>query len=292
MLAHSSNIKKLAFTGYSMSGDIGPAAINGLSTWFITHPQLQADMFADYFASKNAYHEPLPLDFLYDKNNLNKPFHILELHSAIKNSKNTTPGADHITAIFFKNLDQDHMKGLKDFGFFQLLKSRCFSKIYLSDVSEHIIKNDDALSHLSEYLVKVRYIKPCAMSFKNLIPGDNIYVYVEKEKIYKVCFSTHSSLSEVRDLVHYLKPKNIYPNVVHNQTVEEILDLINAASPQDSSSLDLNFETPLGILKRTLSIVMTSGKSNHAYCSGQGTRNDCQLIQKEVPPFLQLYRLE
>ncbi|GFX08249.1 probable RNA-directed DNA polymerase from transposon BS [Trichonephila clavipes] len=78
-----------------------------LNNRFITHPQLQADLFADYFASKNAYHEPLPLDFLYDKNNLlNKPFHILELHSAIKNSKNTTPGADHVTAIFFKNLDQ------------------------------------------------------------------------------------------------------------------------------------------------------------------------------------------
>ncbi|GFS76168.1 putative RNA-directed DNA polymerase from transposon X-element [Trichonephila clavipes] len=78
-----------------------------LNNRFITHPQLQADMFADYFASKNAYHEPLPLDFLYDKNNLlNKPFHILELHSAIKNSKNTTPGVDHLTAIFFKNLDQ------------------------------------------------------------------------------------------------------------------------------------------------------------------------------------------
>ncbi|GFW05205.1 putative RNA-directed DNA polymerase from transposon BS [Trichonephila clavipes] len=78
-----------------------------LNNRFITHPQLQADMFADYFASKNAYHGPLPLDFLYDKNNLlNKPFHILELHSAIKNSKNTTPGADHVTAIFFKNLDQ------------------------------------------------------------------------------------------------------------------------------------------------------------------------------------------
>ncbi|GFS57553.1 RNA-directed DNA polymerase from mobile element jockey [Trichonephila clavipes] len=78
-----------------------------LNNRFITHPQLQADMFADYFASKNAYHEPLPLDFLYDKNNLlNKPFNILELHSAIKNSKNTTPGADHVTAILFKNLDQ------------------------------------------------------------------------------------------------------------------------------------------------------------------------------------------
>ncbi|GFW66953.1 hypothetical protein TNCV_4688381 [Trichonephila clavipes] len=64
-------------------------------------------MFEDYFASKNAYHEPLPLDFLYDKDNLlNKPFHIFELHIAIKNSKNTTPGVDHVTAIFLKSLDQ------------------------------------------------------------------------------------------------------------------------------------------------------------------------------------------
>ncbi|GFV82109.1 putative RNA-directed DNA polymerase from transposon BS [Trichonephila clavipes] len=44
-----------------------------LNNRFITHPQLQADMFADYFASKNAYHEQLPLDFLYDKNNLLNP---------------------------------------------------------------------------------------------------------------------------------------------------------------------------------------------------------------------------
>ncbi|GFU34984.1 RNA-directed DNA polymerase from mobile element jockey [Trichonephila clavipes] len=73
---------------------------------FITHPQLQADMFADYFASKNAYPEPLSLDFLYDKNNLlNKPFHILELHSAIKIQKYPS-WADYVTAIFFKNLDQ------------------------------------------------------------------------------------------------------------------------------------------------------------------------------------------
>ncbi|GFV96266.1 transposable element Tcb1 transposase [Trichonephila clavipes] len=78
-----------------------------LNNKFITHPQLQADMFADYFASKNAYHEPLSLDFLCDKNNLlNKPFHILELHTAIKNSKNATSGADYVTAIFVKNLNQ------------------------------------------------------------------------------------------------------------------------------------------------------------------------------------------
>ncbi|GFX74839.1 RNase H domain-containing protein [Trichonephila clavipes] len=103
-IARHENIKSMSFT---RNGKIRFSTLDPLNNRFITHHQLQADMSADYFASKNAYHEPLPFDFLYDKNNLlNKPFHILKLHSAIKNSKNTTPGADHVTAIFFKNLDQ------------------------------------------------------------------------------------------------------------------------------------------------------------------------------------------
>ncbi|GFU88353.1 putative RNA-directed DNA polymerase from transposon BS [Trichonephila clavipes] len=105
-----------------------------LNNRFITYPQLQADMFADYFASKNAYHEPLPLDFLYDKNNLlNKPFHILELHSAIKNSKNTIPGADHVTEIFFKNLDQgqrDSSKSVENTAYFWIMS---FSFVFHED---------------------------------------------------------------------------------------------------------------------------------------------------------------
>ncbi|GFY09821.1 RNA-directed DNA polymerase from mobile element jockey [Trichonephila clavipes] len=74
---------------------------------YITQPQIQANIFAD-FASKNAYHEPIPLDFFHkEDNNLNKPFNIFEIHRAIKLSKNSTPGADHITASFLKNLDRN-----------------------------------------------------------------------------------------------------------------------------------------------------------------------------------------
>ncbi|GFW59131.1 uncharacterized protein TNCV_2780621 [Trichonephila clavipes] len=75
---------------------------------YITQPQIQANIFADFFASKNAYHEPIPLEFFHkEDNNLNKPFHIFEIHRAIKLSKNSTPGADHITASFLKNLDRN-----------------------------------------------------------------------------------------------------------------------------------------------------------------------------------------
>ncbi|GFV35269.1 hypothetical protein TNCV_3203011 [Trichonephila clavipes] len=73
---------------------------------FVSHPQIQPNIFADFFASKNTYHEPIPLDFFHKADSiLNKPFHIFEIHRAIKLSKNSTPGADHITASFLKKLD-------------------------------------------------------------------------------------------------------------------------------------------------------------------------------------------
>lgn len=75
---------------------------------FISHPKIQANLFADFFASINSSHEPLPLDFLTSDNSiLNKPFHIAELNWAIKTAKNTTPGADHIPAKFLKRLTQN-----------------------------------------------------------------------------------------------------------------------------------------------------------------------------------------
>ncbi|GFX76056.1 RNA-directed DNA polymerase from mobile element jockey [Trichonephila clavipes] len=79
-----------------------------VSDCFFDSDHSPANIFADFFASKNAYHEPIPLDFFHkEDNNLNKPFHIFEIHRAIKLSKNSTPGADHITASFFKNLDRN-----------------------------------------------------------------------------------------------------------------------------------------------------------------------------------------
>ncbi|CAL1293863.1 unnamed protein product [Larinioides sclopetarius] len=89
------------------------------------------------------------------------------------------------------------------------------------------------------------------MSFKHGGPdGGKLQMYISKDKMHKVCFSTHSSLSEVRDLVSYLKPEIVYPNVVQGQTVKEILELINATSPEDLYSLELKFSiSPLGELR-------------------------------------------
>ncbi|GFT39114.1 RNA-directed DNA polymerase from mobile element jockey [Trichonephila clavipes] len=68
--------------------------------------QIQAELFAENFASNNINHEPLPLDYFAQDNSLiNNHFHISELNRAIKYAKNTTPGADQLPAKFLKLLN-------------------------------------------------------------------------------------------------------------------------------------------------------------------------------------------
>ncbi|GIY03431.1 protein artemis [Caerostris darwini] len=99
--------------------------------------------------------------------------------------------------------------------------------------------------------VNVKYIKLCAQSFKNYNPDSPVHKYFSGQRLYRVCFSTHSSLAEIRDLVHYLKPKIIYPNVVRKQTVTEILELIHGSPCQEANSPEREFSTsPLGQLKK------------------------------------------
>ncbi|GFX26200.1 putative RNA-directed DNA polymerase from transposon X-element [Trichonephila clavipes] len=72
----------------------------------IYNPQIQAELFAENFASNNINHEPLPMDYFAQDNSLiNNHFHISELNRAIKSAKNTTPGADQIPAKFLKLLN-------------------------------------------------------------------------------------------------------------------------------------------------------------------------------------------
>lgn len=41
---------------------------------------------------------------------------------------------------------------------------------------------------------------------------------------YKACYSFHSSDDEIRDLVSYVKPKRVYPNVIPlNSSLDEVI---------------------------------------------------------------------
>lgn len=69
--------------------------------------------------------------------------------------------------------------------------------------------------------VKVMVIRPSTMWFTQGVQIKDIHV--KTRYIHRVCYSFHSSFSEVRDFVTYLKPRRVYPNVIPmNQTVEQV----------------------------------------------------------------------
>lgn len=64
-------------------------------------------------------------------------------------------------------------------------------------------------------------IKPSAMFFEK---QDFTFIsqYDAKASMYRVCYSTHSSLSEIRDMINHLKPKQVFPNVIDKLTEKEV----------------------------------------------------------------------
>ncbi|XP_064606431.1 protein artemis-like [Liolophura sinensis] len=110
--------------------------------------------------------------------------------------------------------------------------------------------------------VKVMVVRPSTMWFTQGVQIKDIYV--KTHYIHRVCYSFHSSFSEVRDFVTFLKPRRVYPNVVPpNQTVEQIQARLNqflSLIHKDRASGDDQVQTkPLGILRKVKSTKQYSG---------------------------------
>uniref|UniRef100_T1J2U6 Protein artemis n=1 Tax=Strigamia maritima TaxID=126957 RepID=T1J2U6_STRMM len=76
--------------------------------------------------------------------------------------------------------------------------------------------------------MNVVIIKVSAMWFAELKTLNDPLVLDEKEKIYRLFYSTHSSLEEVCDFVSDLSPHKIYPNVVPiGSSEKQVLDLLD-----------------------------------------------------------------
>lgn len=61
--------------------------------------------------------------------------------------------------------------------------------------------------------LKVMVILPSTMYFTMLRNFDLSHIVIKKGFINRVCYSFHSSYTEVKDLVTYLQPKFVRPNV-------------------------------------------------------------------------------
>ncbi|GBM57851.1 RNA-directed DNA polymerase from mobile element jockey [Araneus ventricosus] len=72
---------------------------------YVTQPKTQSNIFATHFSTPTTEVQPIPIDYDSGNESLNRNIEFWELKRAIQKTKNSTPGADNIPAIWFKNLD-------------------------------------------------------------------------------------------------------------------------------------------------------------------------------------------
>uniref|UniRef100_A0A8C8DYN3 Protein artemis n=1 Tax=Oryzias sinensis TaxID=183150 RepID=A0A8C8DYN3_9TELE len=95
--------------------------------------------------------------------------------------------------------------------------------------------------------LRIISIKPSTMWFGERTKRTNVIIKTGSSS-YRACFSFHSSYSELKDFLAYLKPVNIYPNVVPlGRSETEVTLSLMCRSHSDPSAF---IYKPLGVLKR------------------------------------------
>ncbi|XP_028252327.1 protein artemis isoform X2 [Parambassis ranga] len=93
-------------------------------------------------------------------------------------------------------------------------------------------------------------IKPSTMWFGERTKKTNVIIKTGSSS-YRACFSFHSSYSEIRDFLSYLKPVNIYPNVIPlGRTLAEVTRMLKLMCRNQSDQAAFIYK-PLGVLKRS-----------------------------------------
>lgn len=72
--------------------------------------------------------------------------------------------------------------------------------------------------------LKVMVILPSTMFFTQSVHVSEREIVLQDRGMYRVCYCFHSSMQEVRDLVTYLQPRQVFPNVkpVEDKTLRQV----------------------------------------------------------------------
>ncbi|KAK1790379.1 hypothetical protein P4O66_014272, partial [Electrophorus voltai] len=109
--------------------------------------------------------------------------------------------------------------------------------------------------------LRIISIKPSTMWFGERSRKTNVIVRMGGSS-YRACFSFHSSYSEIKDFLSYIRPVNIYPNVVPlGRTVEEITELLRPMCRKPSERNEVVYK-PLGTLKRARTKYTSQGSDS------------------------------
>ncbi|KFQ29637.1 Protein artemis, partial [Mesitornis unicolor] len=92
-------------------------------------------------------------------------------------------------------------------------------------------------------------IKPSTMWFGERIKKTNVIVRTG-ESTYRACFSFHSSYSEIKDFLSYIRPVNVYPNVLPvGGTEDKVMEILRPLCRSYGRNTEPRYK-PLGTLKR------------------------------------------
>ncbi|XP_053321308.1 protein artemis isoform X2 [Spea bombifrons] len=97
--------------------------------------------------------------------------------------------------------------------------------------------------------LRVIRIKPSTMWFGERTRNTNVIVRTG-ESSYRACFSFHSSYSEIKDFLNYIRPMNIYPNVIPVGKTRGFLEEVLRPFCRAFSDSSIVVYKPLGNLKR------------------------------------------
>ncbi|XP_060114255.1 protein artemis isoform X2 [Heteronotia binoei] len=93
-------------------------------------------------------------------------------------------------------------------------------------------------------------IKPSTMWFGERTQKTSVIVRTG-ESSYRACFSFHSSYSEIQDFLNYIRPVNVYPNVIPVGTTEDkVIEILKSCCRSYRKNHKLSYK-PLGALKRS-----------------------------------------
>lgn len=114
----------------------------------------------------------------------------------------------------------------------------------------------------------IRVIRPSAMFYTVYQSVKEVKQVVRDGTFCRVLLSMHASCSEVLDLVSYLRPRKVYPNVIPtNSTREEVLKLLHEALNRSGDHYSIEYgggqqRRSMGSFKRQLRSNESSGSSN------------------------------
>ncbi|XP_030006763.1 protein artemis [Sphaeramia orbicularis] len=98
--------------------------------------------------------------------------------------------------------------------------------------------------------LRIISIKPSTMWFGERSKKTNVIIKTGASS-FRACFSFHSSYSEIKDFLSYLKPANVYPSVIPiGQTLTEVTQMLKLMCRNQSDQAAFIYK-PLGVLKRT-----------------------------------------